>query len=1623
MSVLRKELQVPMLPKKYPLICVVIVISLCVIWGVEACPPGCTCTTLKAKDDKSGETPRIGRGRKVNCAENLSPITSADQIKSLPLDTVIIDLSKNAITVLRRASFNRLSMLRKLDLSNNQISLIEAGAFEGLQKLEKLDLSYNNIGSVNTSMFTGMSSLQKMSLSFNKINTIPEGTFSDLISLRKIDFKSDYLRCDCHLRWIAKWMKEKNVRIQSSTTCAVPQELKDRPVKGLKKKELHCDRPLELPLFEITPSKSQVVFEGDKIPFECQASVVDDNMHMFWVRKGGVVTTNRSAGIFVHTYPSQDRTMMTHRLLLNNLGKDDTGIWQCMVTTPQGNVSDDINIVVISSSALYCVAITSKTERGIYKWPKTVAGVRSELPCKRGQDRLATYDCTPEGHWRDLNVDRCEFTSDTTRKLQSLGESLTDSLLGNSSGLLRTMRNLQKLVVIPNHMSFSTDLTLVSRALARMAPYAYQQEELADVLLNIVSLLLNLPASMFLSEQKASRACTRLVNIVEGIPHQQLSRRANITKYSENIALEARTVSVEHFTGMTCLAYTSIFSCQNGIINTSASFTKKQNNLQGSIQLPRSLLNSSGELDSDTLHLQFILYKETKLFPITTPFHDDPAIGNHSRIAIVSSVLSANVSTPIKNLTEPIVLYFKTQRPSKNLVAAYWDFEANGGYGDWRTDGCQIIPDPNVTVVHCFHLSIFTILEVNSSSELDRGMMSGTLHLLPYPVYVGSCICLICLMAVIITYVSCFRFINVPKKLKHSVINICISILLLLIGFTMGVKRTDHHLACQIVGVGIHYLTLVAMFWITVTSYNMLKKFNKVNKPPAPPPEPVAMPLPPKPMLRFYLLAWGVPLIVCGITVAVSIDHYSEPDYCFLSWDPSIGAFYSPTGLLVVFNLIFFLRISRVIHKTTNNLNETDNTEEVNDIELTQSPDDGTTEIQALTSTRRPPEEDTESIASSVMDMERQPITQLYAVVAMLFLYILFYTCAGFAVAQPFKSIIPHQELIFSYLYGLTSSAFGIFMLVYFCLTRKDSCSSWRRFFFCDQNPVYDVNYQGSNHVALSNGHVVHANNDVDMENKNYNITQEVTDGPVKQSNINLIPAPPFLSDRESSVTGPPDPNNVPSFYNPKQNGIAKKFWDRQRHHSKLITKEMTKDLNGSGTDYFSGSEANHRGNTSDINTLMSIEIQIQPNGINGRSNGVSPPASSLPLSQQNLYPTQLLLPAIKGSSGLIPKFSMLPLDRNIIPPVGGSVSPITVTTSPCCSTVSYTGSQVAPAHGRSPSACSLGMRPYPSAFTPVAPRNNTLPKQGKNPTPQNNATSTSPTQDYMMRNGSVPRLRDFDGQSQISDVCPREKQWGMQVTNNYLNNNHNNNQAAPGYDPLSRISPQQQQVGCTYKQYGSVDEHITSERPPPAYHFSRARSSSGGYSSDTSGRIQRKHEQSFLQEVHQRIPSDNNKKAVQDLNHTQSPPPLPPHNKSPVTSDLCNNTKVFTTHDSDSQIHVRRSRGNDSDHNSEPTSQASHRRRHRSHDPQHRHSKHHKQSAKKQHSSSAEWEGTPRPKMIPYAYVNYHYHDRVRQKLQRKHGAFPQLMEDSSSSSDSEGLDDIWVMQDKNKNKKETSV
>lgn len=87
----------------------------------------------------------------------------------------------------------------------------------------------------------------------------------------------------------------------------------------------------------------------------------------------------------------------------------------------QGNVTKTVTIVVIDSNAPQCEKNTTKTNKGVYIWEATVAGVTKELPCKRG-DGVITHVCDKLGRWTNLNHAACEFTDEVTRRLQILAE-------------------------------------------------------------------------------------------------------------------------------------------------------------------------------------------------------------------------------------------------------------------------------------------------------------------------------------------------------------------------------------------------------------------------------------------------------------------------------------------------------------------------------------------------------------------------------------------------------------------------------------------------------------------------------------------------------------------------------------------------------------------------------------------------------------------------------------------------------------------------------------------------------------------------------------------------------------------------------------------------------------------------------------------------------------------------------------------------------------------------------------------------------------------------------------------------------------------------------------------------
>lgn len=1306
---------------------ILLVLSVCQATPVHGCPAGCTCTMVGRGRKKAGASDLAAStpiGRRVICRSG-DALTSVEQVSpsTLETDSIVLDLSGNAIKVIRSGSFMGLSMLQKLDLSDNQISQIEAGAFLGLDNLLRLNLSSNQLGRLGKGIFDGIPKLERLSLSGNQIKGLPQGIFDNLPVLKKVDFQSDFLVCDCNLQWIVKWLKLTRVQLRSSTVCAVPKQLKGKTVKSLKKKDYHCNWPVELPLFELTPATSQVVFQGDKLPFVCRASVIDSSTRMVWVREDQPVLTNKTAGIFVHTRYSPDRTVMINSLVLERLAVKDSGIWQCRVQTHRGNVSKTVNIVVISANTLYCRRKVTRTNKGTFTWPKTVAGVTAVALCETGRASgyiapsppRAYHTCSSEGGWEDLTVDQCQYESEVTRVL----EQYAKFDLENMTKLVSRANQLKGYLKTAKTITDKMDVIFTSRIVERLGGLVRDYERLSDIILHIVSVMMSADDTLLLEAQKEEAACSRMVRAVESIPKQLLKEKKVISRYVDNIALEAHNVNSETFPGITCTTYApqnrpgiyheDSLSC-TGPGNHSDKVREGQT-LEASVRIPADIFKNVHCIPvcSHSFKLQFVAYKNSKLFPV---------LGHASSDMVVkSSVISARiVGATVVNMSTPIVVKLLTRETGTDHTAVYWDFEAQKGLGRWVTRGCTLQSlGGDTSLIRCTHMKSFAVMQSwQTATSSLHSWLWGCFNM-GAAIYAGTSVLAVCVMATLITYIIYHGSIKMPRKSRHAVANLCIGLLLLCVTFTLGIHTEQPRLACHVIGIIIHYLSLVTLAWITILTYTIYKKFSKAVQPPPLPEDLPDNPPLPKPILGFYLVGWGVAMLVCGITAAISLEHYiTGNQYCFLSTEARMFALYAPAAFLTSICIIFFLSMCCLLREGSHD--PADLVDDISD-HLPGNELDSVTPTTNLTNTTAP--------SSSVMDLEYRPVVQLYGVAMVLFLYLFTWMCGAFVVALPFGSLLPHRQMIYNYLYSFTSAALGIFILVFYCLAREDARGCWRN--SCCKKDVQSESVATATNP--SNGHIARHRGSIELSisgksSNSTNRSPSVRCGAPKVTNVSSQAAGGGTATDLSLGSY----QEHATFYNPRQNGIAKKYWQKNR-----LRNQLHKGLNtgsgplmhgqGDGSRTFSDDSFKRRsyGNGIDANTHLSIEIELQPKNTNFCPPGDGPDHLYGGLAAAGKYPD-----THPGVGALY-----LPRGCTQLTPIPGTRSP-----APEVPTNSY----------------------------PVLPSHITAMYS----LPQSTLHDDQPlhVNEFMQRNGSVPRLRDFDGQSHVSSHVTSSHDLGAASVN-----------------------------------------------------------------------------------------------------------------------------------------------------------------------------------------------------------------------------------------------------------------
>ncbi|KAM8939532.1 adhesion G protein-coupled receptor A3 [Pelodytes ibericus] len=1015
--------------------------------GAWILPPGCKQdgrprSTSKAAGTESG---------RVVCS-------SLDTGRSLPLSplpnrTSTLILNSNKITELTNGSFEGLSFLERLDLRNNLISSIEPGAFLGLVSLKRLDLANNRVGCINADIFNGLANLIRLNLSGNSFSSLAQGTFANLAALKSIEFQTDNLLCDCNLLWMLRWVKEKNITVRE-TKCAFPKSLQGQPITAVKLEQLTCESPLDLPSFYMTPSHRQVVFEGDSLPFQCMASYVDQDMQVLWYQDGKIVETDESQGIFVEKNTIHNCSLIASALTISNIQAGSTGNWGCQVQSKRGNNTRTVDIVVLESSPQYCPTERVINNKGDFRWPRTLAGITAYLLCTRysvgsgiypgnQQDDIRAWRrCDRGGFWAEEDYSQCQYANDVTRVL-----FMFNQMALNVTNIVTTAKQLLAYTVEAANFSDKMDVIFVAEIIENFGRFVEKHKELGDVMVDIASNIMLADERVLWMAQKEAKACTRIVQCLQRISTYRLVNGAQVySTYSPNIALEAYVIKSNLFTGMTCTVFQKVTAADRTILgdsgrrdpdgnldkqlsfkcnvsNTFSSLALKNTIVEASIQLPSALFVPKEKrerrgIDESAYRLQLIAFRNGKLFPATanaTHLADDG-----KRRAVVSPVILAKLDGPNRNIPNvSINVTLRRIAHGKDAMAAQWDFDLLNGQGGWTSEGCDIIAsDENITTIQCNSLGNYAVLMDLSGAELYR----PPIHHLHPVIYASAVVLLLCLLIFIVSYIYYHSLVRVSLKSWHMLVNLGLHIFFTGAIYVGGITQTKNASVCQAIGILLHYSTLATVLWVGVTARNIYKQVTKKAKRQ----DPDELPPPPRPMLRFYLIGGGIPVIVCGITAAANIKNYgSQPNapYCWMAWEPSLGAFYGPASFIVFINCMYFLSIFIQLKRHPDRVFELKElTEEQQRLAASESGEGNQPDSLSVS-----------LVSNSALENEQTFQAQLLGASLTLFLYVSLWIFGALAV-----SLYYPMDLVFSCFFGVTCLSLGAFLVVHHCMNRED---------------------------------------------------------------------------------------------------------------------------------------------------------------------------------------------------------------------------------------------------------------------------------------------------------------------------------------------------------------------------------------------------------------------------------------------------------------------------------------------------------------------------------------------------------------------------------------------------------
>ncbi|XP_038060762.1 uncharacterized protein LOC119731635 [Patiria miniata] len=320
--------------------------------------------------------------------------------------------------------------------------------------------------------------------------------------------------------------------------------------------------------------------------------------------------------------------------------------------------------------------------------------------------------------------------------------------------------------------------------------------------------------------------------------------------------------------------------------------------VKASITLPPEILDFVSP--GDTVPISFFFYRSSKLYRSPKLRAAARPVDNFSR-AVGSYIIAATVEgvrvqdLPMEAPVSSAFLPVNVGGPEDTVNGSqcvFWDFSLNDNFGDWSTEGCSKVTVNNTrTVCHCDHLTSFAVI-VDIYGNQDNIVLSIISK-------IGCAVSLVALVITIITYVALKKLRS--KRPQQILLHFCFALAGLYLAFLAGIEATASGVGCIIVAVLIHYFTLASVSWMAVEATNMYLLFVRVLNANVS-----------NFLLIASILAWGLPLVVVIIILAVDHTNYMTADYCFLRPDNALyfGQIL-PIGLVLIYNFVVFTLVMR----------------------------------------------------------------------------------------------------------------------------------------------------------------------------------------------------------------------------------------------------------------------------------------------------------------------------------------------------------------------------------------------------------------------------------------------------------------------------------------------------------------------------------------------------------------------------------------------------------------------------------------------------------------------------------------------------------------------------------------